>query len=847
MTQPRRPRPVHHLAAASLLSMGLSAALAPSAVAQISPADPQATPVRVVRATPPRPIRRAPVQTQSVHVKATIRDGVATTTIRQKLHNPTNTIAEADWILPLPHGSVADGFTMTMGNETVPGEVLSADKARSIYEAIVRRRRDPGLLEYYGTGCLRARVFPIPAQGDVVVEVRYRQVLSATSGIFDWRFPLRAIDNLGQAKLTVELEIDSQRPIKSVYSPLTDVGVSRKDDHHAKASLELPAGAIPSRDLEIYYSTDTRSFGLDLLTWKKLAADPEGYALLMVTPKHDWAEDKSTRRCVQFVVDTSGSMKGEKIAQAREALRFFVQSMRPTDLFDVVPFSTEARPFYGCPTAATPERVADALGKIAELQAVGGTNIEDGLRTALAADLPKLRDHAEIVRITVFLTDGQPTLGTTDPDALLGLINKNNTNSDRVFVFGVGNDVNTRLLDRVAEQNRGDRDYVRPGENIEVKTSALFTKISHPVLTDLELSVDGDLELVDRSPKVLPDLFKGSQLLVLAKYRGGSGNHAVRLRGKIGGTAQELVYEGVFTKEDTKHDFVPVLWAERRIAVLLEAIRLHGRSQELIDEVTRIGKEFGVVTPFTSQLVVEEGMRVAADRGIEPNAQGDTFFMGSGRQTAMEIEGRLQTLTEELRRAGRAPGAEIGSVRDRLGRVKADAEAAERALADLDSSEVTGESAVAKSLALRSIATRAGTPSAPNAGGPSTPGAGGPAAGGGGGSAPGQSVGGFGGGLPATNLTVMRVGTRTFHLAGGAWIDRSFEAKHKGKERVVHAFSKEYFELLAANPDLKACLAFSTNIVVVLQDGSVVEVKPAPAKAEHPTPPAPGEPGTSKD
>src|SRR5690606_13681684 len=244
------------------------------------------------------------------------------------------------------------------------------------------------------------------------------------------------------------------------------------------------------------------------------------------SPKHDWPEPRNQRRIVQFVLDTSGSMQGEKIAQARNALRFFVESLRPADLFNVVPFSTEARPFLPAPVPATPENLATARERIAAVEARGGTNIDEALAVALAARADTTAAAGtQDVPIVVFLTDGLPTVGETDAETLLKTVAERNTASARVFVFGVGSDVHTKLLDGIAEKTRGDRDYVREGEDIEVKTSALFTKLSHPVLTDVTLHFDG-LEVFDVEPKQLPDLFKGSRLVVLARYRG-EGHHAV--------------------------------------------------------------------------------------------------------------------------------------------------------------------------------------------------------------------------------------------------------------------------------------------------------------------------------
>ncbi len=748
-----------------------TAVLSTALLAFVASAPPAQRTIRTVRRPAPQP-----VTTENVRVTARIVDGVATTRIEQTLRNPGRRAAEADWVLPLPHGAIADHFTITMNGEVVASEILDAPKARKIYEDIVRRRRDPGLLEYYGQGCLRARVFPVPPSGTVDVVVQYRQVVPANANLREWAFPLRAVTGLTGAKLSLDVRVESRQPLKTAYSPLPSIDVVRSGDHEIRASLELPAGSIPDRDLQLFYSTHESAFGLDLLTHR---LGDDGYMLAMISPKHEWPEPKNVMRVVQFVIDTSGSMKGKKIKQAQSALRFFVQSLRSTDRFNIIPFSTEARPFFAGPVGADEDNLKKALEKIAAIQAVGGTNIEEAMTSAMLADLPKFDTTRTVVPITVFLTDGQPTIGLTDPDQLTKKIATANSDKERIFVFGVGNDVNTRLLDNIAEDSRGDRDYVREDENIEVKTSALFTKLSHPVMTNLALSIDG-VEIADRAPKHLPDLFKGSHLLVLARYRG-KGQRAIRLRGTVDGVRQELVFEGNFDGRQS-HDFVPGLWAERRVAVLLEAIRLNGKSKELTDEVRRLGKQFGIVTPYTSHLIVEEGQRVANARGLRRR---------EGRHIASA--GEADRVADELRKKGAGVSLDSGRLGRRLEQVDREATEAERALDDIAVAPSTGATAVRRSVRLKAMKDRAG-------------------------------VRGFAGDDSAVGLTSQRLGSRTFHLVGGAWVDQAFTEAMRGKERRIPAFSDEYFALLRANPDLATCFAFSARLVVVLAGGQAVEI-----------------------
>ncbi len=737
----------------------------------------------------------ARVRATSLRIQAALIDGVATTDVRQVFRNDGDMVEEGTWLLPIPAGAAADRFTMTIDGREVPGEVLTAAQARQVYEDIVRAQRDPGLLEYLGTGCLRARIFPIPPRGEVTVLVRYREVLARAAGLHQWTYALRAAGLGGGApeKLSVDVTIRSRTPLKNVYSPLPGADVQRKSDHEARLTLETATGRLPERDVTVFYGLSEADFGLHLLAHRR--AHEPGYFLMLLAPKHEWPEPANTRRVITFVLDTSGSMQGQKIEQARAALRFFLRSLRPIDLFNVVPFSTEARPFFAAPVPAGADNVAAAVAKTDEIEARGGTNIEDGLRVALAQAPPAAAPGTTSLPIVVFLTDGLPTVGTTDVEQLLAQVAQGNAQRARIFAFGVGHDVNSRLLDRIAEDSRGERDYVREDESIEVKTGDLFTKLSHPVMSSVELT--SDIDGFDLFPRRTPDLFKGSRLLVAGRYRG-DGARAIRLKGIVNGAPVELVFEATFPAQASEHDFVPPLWAERKVAFLLDQIRLNGHKPELVDEVTRLGKEFGIVTPFTSNLIVEEGMRIAQVRGLAPQSDGRLQLYGFDG-----FDDDVRRVYRELARAGAVPPPEAadapaaGEALRRLGeRADEEAKAARDKLDGLARTEV-GRAAVDNSLALRLLQQ---TPTA----------------------APAPDLDAQDG---SAALMRRRIKDRTFYLAGGVWVDSAFREEMRPRTHKVAAFSADYFALRRERPEVAAYLAFSTRLLLVLDNGEVVEVE----------------------
>ena len=557
-------------------------------------------------------VRHVPIRTTRLDVQVTVADGVATTTLSQRLRNEAGPAqAEAIWILPLPEGAAADGFEMTVGGVKMESEVLGADHARGVYEDIVRRRRDPGLLEYVGRGCLRARVFPIPRGEEITVGVTFRHVLPREDDLVRWSFPVAEVGVGGAPpdQVVLDFTVQSTKEIKNAFSSLAAVDVVRKSDHLLRASYEGSGHGLAEEELELFYGLSDSEFGLHLMTHRAEDAE-EGTFLMLLAPKRTWNAEEVQAREITFVVDTSGSMALRKLQQAKESLRYFLNSLNPGDRFNVVPFSTEARPFFPRPVDATVEHLSEALQRVRTLEAVGGTNIADALRAGLEAS----EDRGERVPLVVFLTDGLPTVGKKEPAELLALVEKHNEAEARVFVLGVGADVNTVLLDSVAANTRGSRNYVGDREDIERKAGGLLRKLSHPVLSDLELSVEG-LEVTRLVPGTLADLFAGEQLEIVGRYRG-AGPRAIRLRGRFQGVEREYVFEGSFAEPGTSRDaFLEALWAQRRVGLLLDEIRRNGELEELVDEVTRLGETHDLVTPYTSHLILED---TPIALGLEP-------------------------------------------------------------------------------------------------------------------------------------------------------------------------------------------------------------------------------------
>ena len=546
-------------------------------------------------------------------VDVSIDQQVARTKIDQVFRNEANRELEGNYLFPLPKDAVVSDFTMYVGDEEVKGRLLKKEEARRIYEDIVRKRKDPALLEYIGRNTFHARVYPIPARGEKRVLIEYSEVLKMDSGICRYVYTLdtERFSSKPLEEVVITVGIRSKAPIKSVYSPTHDVAVSRRGDHHVQVSYEA-ANIKPEEDFIIYYTVSEKDIGLSLLPYRE--SGDNGFYLLMASPRVELGEEELGSKHVSFVLDTSGSMKtSNKIQQAKDALKFCVSSLSKRDKFNIIAFNSTIEPYRSELVDAEEKNIKDALSFVNKLEAKGGTNINEALLRALSAFDERSDPNSDSFSflavgdptIVVFLTDGLPTVGETDIDNILENVKQANKAKVRIFVFGVGYDVNTHFLDKLAQHNKAASEYVRPEENIEAKVSTFFSKVTSPVLSEIALDY-GKIMTYDQFPRELPDLFKGSQLIALGRYKK-SGKAKLRLSGTVKGAKQTFTYQVEFPRRNTEHDFIPGLWAARKIGFLLDEIRLHGKSDELVDEVVTLSKKYGIMTEFTSFLIDADG------------------------------------------------------------------------------------------------------------------------------------------------------------------------------------------------------------------------------------------------
>lgn len=534
----------------------------------------------------------------------------AVTKIDQSFYNPSNFQLEGYYIFPVPKGAVINNFTMVINGKETKAELLDSDKARKIYEDIVRQIRDPALLEYSEQNIFKLRIFPIEPRSEKKISISYSQLLESDNNLFEYIYPLNTEKFSAKPlnNVSVKIDLKSDEKLKNIYCPSHEVDVINKSDNHSIISYEAE-NIKPDTDFKLYFSKNPSAVGLSLLTYK--SGKKDGYFMLSASPSIQINKNNIESKDITFILDVSGSMSGEKLEQAKKALLYCVHNLNANDRFNIIRFSTEAYSLFKTVEKADKRNINEAKRFIGDLKAIGGTNIEEAFNLAF-----KNYKESSLPHFIVFLTDGKPTIGEMNDDKLVKrILNSNKTNS-RIFTFGIGDEINTHLLDKLTDVTKAWRTYVSYDEDIEIKVSNFYDKIQSPVLSNLKLDFN-NVEVYQTYPKDLPDLFKGSNLIVFGRYKG-NGNSEIKLSGLLNGEKKVFILNNKFTNDMSEYNFIPPLWASRRIGYLLDLIRLNGEDKELVEEVTNLAREHGIITPYTSYLIMEdEEIRIRSGRLVD--------------------------------------------------------------------------------------------------------------------------------------------------------------------------------------------------------------------------------------
>lgn len=781
----------------------------------------------------PHPVRPGRVEVEELKVQLIVDDFVARVKMEQLFVNRGGTEASGRVVFPLPKGAAVASFATIVNGKRILAEVAEKAEARRAFQQLVAQRKQPALLEYLSGDIFQASVGTVPAGETRLVELVFEYPLQAAGGLYEWVLPLKAGASSYKAlpHFSLDAKLKTSFPLQGLYSPSHSVEITRKGPKEARVSFTKKALDL-KQDLKLFFSASDRDYGVSLMTHRMPPQD--GYFMLMINPPAD-AGGQQVARDVSIVLDVSGSMRGDKLAQAKKAVQFVVSRLGDEDRFEVLAFSSTVKRLTGKKLwPADAEHEQKAAQALARTRARGGTNIHASLIQALKSRQPN-RPH-----IVVFLTDGEPTEGETDTYDIHHDVKEANDGS-RVFVVGVGYDLDVKLMDGLSQQNRGASVYIEPEKQIDQEMARWFARISTPVLTDLEIDFgDAGTELV--YPDTLPDLFAGEQLLLVGRYTS-PGDHLVTLKGRSSAGVQEHLFDLGFPAQETKRDFLPRLWAKRRVGYLLDRIRLLGERKELKDEVVTLAKEYSIATPYTSFLVrgpTTSRDKVLARKGkrafvksqklrqlsgalkqrykAQPRSAPSGYGGGrSGSRSLRAAAPRKPTRFRPAPVARSAPAAAApaepadsfggGMLDDDLGGdmgfAEAEGLAADEAMFDaappppapeasrMDLNATSGEAAVnaAKTLAELKESDVAGVA------GPRADGA-------------------------------KQAGGKTFRQQGEVWMDEAFDASAKLDEVAVKFGSDAYFVLLSEIPELAQWLSVGEQVVVVVR-GKVLRVGPS--------------------
>ena len=549
------------------------------------------------------------VYRKSSDVRVELADRVLRYEITETFVNRGSRVGEADYMFPLPKGAAFQDLKLSINGEMVAGETMNADRARRIYEEIVRSQRDPALLEWMGYGLFRARIFPIAPGEEKKVVLRFHVVAPREGDALrvDYFRGLRndqaAFNQRGEGKTSLVLIYPNEPTYGMAYSP-THAIESNYGSIYSPASRSDWRGS--TRRVVV---RDARGEVTLLIPFRKSASaaisllanapgNDDGFALLTLSPPA--IAPRPVPRDLTFVLDVSGSMSGEKIEQARAAGKQFLRTLSPADRFRLIDFSSDVRTFRDDFVYASRDNLRAAERYLDALEAQGSTNISGALDEALS--VPQQGGRLPIV---LFMTDGLPTVGERDGGAIAASVAKRR-GSRRVFTFGVGSDLNISLIEQLALEGRGTASFVRPEESVERAVSIVASRLTNPLVTDVRVRADG-VRLLKMHPSGPVDIFAGEDLVILARYDG-SGDAVVRFEGQTSSGPVSWGSRVHFPDRSRENPFVARLWATQRVGYLSAEKRKHGGSRELDEEIRELGERYGIPTEFSSYLVLEPGM-----------------------------------------------------------------------------------------------------------------------------------------------------------------------------------------------------------------------------------------------
>jgi Ca-activated chloride channel family protein len=538
---------------------------------------------------------------KSVTTNTTIQGQIAVTHTDQKFINETGMIVESIFVFPLPEGATISELVYWFNGIRYVAEIRERQAAIKDYQDKLRQYLDPALLEYLGNNLFRLSIAPINPNSEVRFEITYIELLPYDFGKVSYTYLLNTLGlspkPLDGVMLTIEAQ--STKPYRYFKSPShqnsTATQVTKVSDYQYKVVFG-DEKFYPDKDFEIEFSTVREGVDFDVFTYTPVPADSFGtdsFYALWISPPDSFSNWKTIPKDLVFTADVSSTMEGERLLQLKQSLYEFLNLLSPDDRFNIITFGTHVTYFQPDLVPATMDYLMAGRNFVYQMYALGMTNIEGALRASI-----KQSFGDQSTNDIIFLTDGKPTIGETRTEVLLDTVKKINKNDARFFSFGIGNDLNKALLIQLARENHGYPTFITADDSIALTIKNHFDRISNPVLSNIQIDFGG-LKQWDRYPKTLPDLFWGSQALVLGLYSN-SGVFDVAVKAQTFKDSIELKQTISFNGTPGGNRAVPRLWAQAKIQHLLEQIEIYGEVQELVNQVIDLSLRFGILTKYTA-------------------------------------------------------------------------------------------------------------------------------------------------------------------------------------------------------------------------------------------------------
>ena len=348
-------------------------------------------------------------EVENITINAKINDQVADVIVSQEVYNPNPRSLQVEIFFPLPAKSAIQNFVFMVDGKEYPGELLTKEEAVRIYENIVSRKQDPALMEYVGYGLFKTRIFPIGPHQKRTISIQYTEVLPKNNGLIEFRYPLgtQKFSATALKNVKVKLNIKSSIDLKNIYSPTDKVDIKNDDDRNAYVSFALE-NQKPKHDFRLIFSQDEDQIGTNVISYKPVE-NQDGYFMLLASPSIEKTKQEDLPKNIIFVLDVSGSMAGKKIEQSKEAIKNVLSNLNDFDCFNIIAYENRVNTYESQLIEYNKENYDDAISYVENLTAGGGTNINDALQSALT-----MTNKDDRPTYIIFLTDGLPTIGTTN-------------------------------------------------------------------------------------------------------------------------------------------------------------------------------------------------------------------------------------------------------------------------------------------------------------------------------------------------------------------------------------------------------------------------------------------------